>query len=218
MENLDHSGGMIEEKPSADLCQQLREGWNQALGGSLRHQSDWRIVEGGTWNWTNEGVTVHKDGGEWAGFAWQACGPQALGQLRNFLAETTVKGRADAAGLSFGPFKDFLVPVNDSTGPRRLQVEVDGGSGTWGLRADDLLAGVLGLKALQAEDVTFSALTVYRFASSCRLSVIVTCYRYVQRLRIALQNWCSQQLASGALEILVVNPESPDGTTEHLAA
>ena len=234
MEDPRDATEMIEKSTPADACQQLDDCWNKALSGSRRHRSEWQVAEGGSWNWTNEGVTIRNDGAEWTGLAWQSCGPNVLGQLRNFLAETTVRGTAEAAGVSFGPFKDFLVPVNDATGPRRIQVEVDGDAGTWGLRVDgrlmirqwwdsgvhgtrDLLAGILTLKARRAEEVTFSDLAVHRFASSCRLSIIVTCYRYVQRLRIVLRNWCAQRLPSGAWEILVVNPQSPDGTAEHVA-
>lgn len=56
-------------------------------------------------------------------------------------------------------------------------------------------------------------------ASSCQLSVIVTCFRFLQRMRLTLRNWChqDQDLPSSAYEVLIVNPESPDGTREHLA-
>jgi glycosyltransferase involved in cell wall biosynthesis len=50
------------------------------------------------------------------------------------------------------------------------------------------------------------------------LSVIITCYRFLQRLRVTLRNWLHQELPSGAYEVLVVNPASPDGSHEHLAA
>ena len=55
--------------------------------------------------------------------------------------------------------------------------------------------------------------------NSCRLSVIMTCFRFLQRLKLALRNWChqDQDLPFGAFEVLIVNPESPDGTHEHLA-
>jgi hypothetical protein len=46
----------------------------------------------------------------------------------------------------------------------------------------------------------------------------MTCHRFLQRLRIALRNWCHQDLPSGAYEVLIVNPQSPDGTHEHIAA
>lgn len=54
--------------------------------------------------------------------------------------------------------------------------------------------------------------------NSCRLSVIMTCFRFLQRLKLALRNWCNQDLPFGAFEVLIVNPQSPDGTHEHLAA
>ena len=56
--------------------------------------------------------------------------------------------------------------------------------------------------------------------NSCRLSVIMTCYRFLQRLKLALRNWCyqDQDLPFGAFEVLIVNPQSPDGTHEHLAS
>src|SRR5271157_2823072 len=164
---------MTENSSSTDSCQQLAACWNKALNGSLQHRSEWQIAEGGSWNWTNEGVTIRNEGFEWSGLAWQACGPNTLGELRNFLAETTLRGTAEAAGLSFGPFKDFLVPVSGATGARRIQVEVDGDAGAWAFRTDgklmirewwdsaihgahDLLAGVLTLKARRVEEVTFS--------------------------------------------------------------
>ena len=52
----------------------------------------------------------------------------------------------------------------------------------------------------------------------CRLSVIITCFRFLKRLKLALRNWCHQDLHPSAFEVLIVNPESPDGTHEHLAA
>jgi glycosyltransferase involved in cell wall biosynthesis len=48
--------------------------------------------------------------------------------------------------------------------------------------------------------------------------VVTTCSRFLQRLRVSLANWCAQPLPMGGYEVLVVNPSSPDGTREHLAA
>jgi hypothetical protein len=45
----------------------------------------------------------------------------------------------------------------------------------------------------------------------------MTCFRFLKRLKLALRNWCHQDLPSSAFEVLIVNPESPDGTHEHLA-
>jgi len=82
----------------------------------------------------------------------------------------------------------------------------------------DLLNGPLALKAKNAETVLFQNLTLRPLLASCRLSVIMTCFRFLQRLRLALRNWCHQDLPFGAYEVLIVNPESPDGTHEHVAA
>lgn len=167
----------IDKSFSADACELLANSWADALRGSPQHRLQWEVAEGGSWNWTSDGIMLRNDGAEWSGLAWQECGPKILGRLRNFLIETTVRGKAEAAGLSFGPFKDFLVPINNDTEPKRIQVEVDGDGGTWGLRADgrlmtrqwwdsavngapDLLGGMLTLKAKRAEEVTFSDLAV----------------------------------------------------------
>lgn len=81
---------------------------------------------------------------------------------------------------------------------------------------EDLLNGTLALKTKGAGDVLFQDLTVRTLEASCSLSVIMTCHRFLQRMRLSLRNWCHQDLPSGALEVLVVNPQSPDGTHEHL--
>jgi glycosyltransferase involved in cell wall biosynthesis len=83
---------------------------------------------------------------------------------------------------------------------------------------EDLLNGTLTLKAKNAETVLFQNLSLHPLLAVCRLSVIMTCFRFVQRLRLALRNWCHQDLPSSAFEVLIVNPESPDGTHELLAA
>src|SRR6476659_9898923 len=83
---------------------------------------------------------------------------------------------------------------------------------------DDILGGALTLKAHKAEEVVFRDLSLHRFESSCRISVILSCYRLAQRLLVSLRNWCRQRLPAGALEVIVANPQSPDGTHEVVAA
>src|SRR5262249_12304622 len=117
----------------------------------------------------------------------------------------------------------------------RLHLEVDAAAGRWAFRVDgrlmescwwntdvrsviDLLDGTLTLKAKRAVNVSFRNLRIETFDASCRLSVIMTCTRFLQRLRVSLRNWCHQDLPTGTYEVLVVNPQSPDGTHEHLAA
>ena len=81
-----------------------------------------------------------------------------------------------------------------------------------------MLDGEPSLKALGPAQVTFTDVTVRRFPARCHLSVILTCHRFLQRLRIALLAWCRQDAPAGSFEVIVVNPASPDGTAEHLAA
>jgi hypothetical protein len=146
-----------------------------------------------------------------------------------------LSGAADAAGISFGDFKDFLVPVEAHMGERCLQVDIDAATNRWGFRVDgvrkerqwwdsgvhsvvDLLDGVLSVKARHADEITCREVMVRPYESSTRVSVIMTCYRFARRLHVALRNWCHQSVPSGALEVLVVNPESPDGTHQQIAA
>jgi len=175
------------------------------------------------------------NGEDWVWIEVPGYGVGSLSSLSNFLVQVTVSGNAAGAGISFGPFKDFLAPVDSGQGERLLQVEVDAQDGRWAFRADgrlmertrweaaigsvaDLLGGVLTLKAHKAEEVTFRDLGVRGFASSCRVSVILSCYRFAQRLHVALRNWCRQTLPAGAVEVIVANPESPDGTHGVVAA
>jgi glycosyltransferase involved in cell wall biosynthesis len=84
--------------------------------------------------------------------------------------------------------------------------------------AGDITSGVVTLKARHPEDVVFRDLAVHLFRESCKISVVITCNRFLQRLRVALRNWCHQDAPPGTYEILVVNPGSPDGTREHIRA
>lgn len=209
--------------------------WRQALDGFSAAQALWRIAEGGVCEWSGDGLRLHGADAEWAGVAWQRCGPDALGTLRNFMIEVTVSGKAGAAGLSFGPYKDFLIQLEPEVAPRRLQLEIDLDADRWLFRVDgqlmarqwwnsgvhsahDFTAGMLSLKARHLDHALFQNLTLHSFTSSCQLSVIMTCNRFLQRLRITLRNWCHQQIDCGMYEVLVVNPYSPDGAHEHLAA
>ncbi|WP_433727409.1 glycosyltransferase family 2 protein [Actinoplanes sp. CA-051413] len=53
--------------------------------------------------------------------------------------------------------------------------------------------------------------------TSARLSIVITCHRFLQRLRVSMRNWCAQDAPAGSFEILVADPHSPDGTREYLA-
>jgi Glycosyl transferase family 2 len=208
--------------------------WVEAAAGDPDARAQWQLDEGGGWSWERGGAVV-RGGHPWSALGWRRCEGAALAALGNFTVEVTVTGAAAAAGLSFGPYKDFLTALRPSMGPSRLQLEVDAAADRWSFRVDgrlvgrdwwdsavrgvgDLLDGRLTLKANHAEEVRFEDLAIHRFESSCRLSVIMICHRFLQRMRVTLRNWCHQELPSGAYEILVVNPQSPDGTHEHLAA
>ena len=174
-------------------------------------------------------MRLTSNGAEWATAEVERVRPS------NVVIDVGLAGSAEAAGISFGDFKDFLVPISIHAGERRLQLEMDATTKTWAFRADgvlmgrqwwdaavssadDLFDGVLTLKARYAEEVVFRELTIRPFESSPRVSIVMTCYRFAQRLRVALASWCRQQLPSGALEIIVVNPASPDATHEIVAA
>jgi hypothetical protein len=208
--------------------------WRLAREGDTASQAAWECY-GCAPSWDERGLTLRVTDGEWAISSWAYGGPAALAALGSGVVEVTVSGRAAAAGLSFGDFKDFLVELSPDGPPRRLQLQLDAESGTWLFRVDgqqaprrwwdaavggaaDLVAGTLSLKARHAEGVRFENLTLRAFASSCRLSVIITCHRFLQRLRVTLRNWCHQTLDGASYELLIVNPGSPDGTHEHLAA
>jgi hypothetical protein len=228
-------GSAVAEPDGSRLFKQLASEWAHAVAGDAEAQAQWWVGEGGGWGWQPDGVVLDGGGGDWAALAWRRGGAATLTELGNLLVEVTVDGTAEAAGLSFGPYRDFMVPVSPATGPRRLQLEIDAAAGCWAFRCDgrllgrhwwdaavatvrDLLDGVLTLKAYRPQGTCFRDLAVATFAASCRLTVVITCYRFLQRLRVSLRNWCHQELPSGSYEVLVINPASPDGTHEHLGA
>jgi hypothetical protein len=196
------------------------------------NRSDWSKRRG-RWQVREHLIAGHGDD-EWI---WIESKTHASARLRaagNFVLSVAVSGTAAAAGLSFGDYKDFLVPLNSAHGVR-LQLEVDANTRTWTFRVDgklmgrqwwdsaihsveDIFAGTLALKVHKAQEVVFRDLALHSFESSCRLSVIITCYRFAERLRVALRNWCLQSLPSGALEVIVANPQSPDRTHDVVAA
>ena len=225
---------VTQSEDAPDLASRLKIMWQRACTGDTQTLMEWRR-EGGRWEWQKDGVVATTSGVEWSNLEWQPWHRANLGARRNFVIEVTVSGKAEAAGLSFGPYKDFLSGLSDSKDTHRLQLEVDADAQRWALRVDgqlqnrcwwdaavhgteDLLDGVLTLKARHVQEIRFQDLALHHFRSSCKLSVIITCRRFVQRLRLALHNRCHSSLPHGALELLVVNPQSPDGTHEYLAA
>ena len=225
---------MTHDDPRARLAAGLTEAWADACAGAPGAQARLQTAEGGAWQWGLEGLQLSGSGAEWSGVTWDL-GSDALRELRNFAIEVSVSGKAGAAGLSFGPYKDFLVPLEPQAPPRRLQLEIDLEADRWAFRVDGraarrewwdagvtgvaaLATPLIGLKARHLDQVVFHDLAFHTFSSSCQLSVVITCNRFLQRLRVTLRNWCSQQIDRGSYEVLIVNPDSPDGTHEHLAA
>ena len=221
--------------PSSQAPWQFARGWQCALAGDPQMRARWQADQGGRWGWQADGLLIESTGTEWASFGWPECCNEDLQNLKNIVIGLTVSGKAQAAGLSFGHYKDFLADLDAPAGRRYLQLEVDFTAACWTFRVDgrlqnrrwwdsavrttaDLTGGTLLLKARGAEHVLFQDLTLHTFQASCQLSVVMTCYRFLQRLRVALRSWCHQSLPSGAYEVLIVNPGSPDGTHEHLAA
>jgi hypothetical protein len=171
------------------LVQELSEEWDRALAGDGQARANWEIIEGGQWSWQEPAVCVTSSGSEWAAYQYSRCDPQVLRALRNFVVEVTVSGSAQAAGLSFGPYKDFLVELDPEMGRHRLQLKVDSVADAWDFRVDgqladrrwwdsavhttaDLVGGTLTLKARGVKDVRFQDLAIYTLLRSCELSVI----------------------------------------------
>ena len=209
--------------------------WQRCVEGDSSRQSKWKIAELGEWAWDQGGAVLRRSSSEWTWLARERDGLPNLRDIGIFVLEVSVSGKANAAGISFGAYRDFLTPLDGTSNKRRLQLEVDASAGTFAFRVDgtltprnwwdsairgtdDILDGHFTLKARGAEQVIFEDLRIHALTSSCRISVIMTCHRFQQRLRVCLRNWCNQNLPSGAYEILVVNPSSPDGTHELLAA
>lgn len=197
-----------------------------------RLQAEWRRSTAG------DALTLSGQDPQWLRHTWQACGRDELKQLGrgHFVIEATIRGASCAAGFSFGRQRDFLVPLTPSHAPSpdtalHLQLEVHASSGAWAFRvngalmprstrdaaitnAADIINGELALIARMPGQVTFSGFRVKPLDERCKLSVVMTCHRFQQRLRASLRHWCHQTLPAGALEILIVNPQSPDGTHE----
>jgi hypothetical protein len=211
----------------------LRAEWSQALAGESASQSYWQSPDAAAWSWRNGGLCLGDSGCEWSSVLWKLCDPTTWRRLPSFVLAVTVQGEGDHAGFSFGHFKDFLAEVKPQA--RRLQLELDGGTGQWRFRvdgqlmeatwwnsavtsADDILHETLMLKARWPREVTFTDFSLTLFAASCKISVVMTCSRFLQRLRLALRSWSHQESPGGLHEVMVVNAGNPDGTHEHLRA
>src|SRR5689334_22154301 len=111
---------MLAVTHSDALAERLTAGWRRALAGDASARAAWRTAEGGGWSWRRDGALL-QGGGEWSALRWEQCGATALRALRFFTVEVTVGGSARAAGISFGPYKDFLVALRPGA-ERRLRL------------------------------------------------------------------------------------------------
>lgn len=192
------------------------------------------MAAGARWDWNDGEVRLRGRGEEWAQLTWPAKFRNLIAERRNIALEATVAGRAAAAGFSFGEFKDFLADPGHSTRPRRLRLELDANTRLWTFYADghvmdrrwwdararsvdDLLEGTFSLKVRYGEDVTFSDLAVHAEPPVCHISVVVTCFRFANRLRVTLRNWSQQDLPAGSYEVLIAGPDGPEGPGDQLS-
>jgi hypothetical protein len=221
--------------PADQVSEACTQQWHRAIAGDPGARSEWRVAEGGNWSWSGDSLEVNGNGSEWSAMEWLRCDRRALEGLSNFVVEVTVSGERGYAGLSVGPYKDFLVELKPGAPGHRLQLRVDSSAGLWGLCVDgvyrerqwwdsaitgpaDVRSGTVTFKARNHGRIYFSDLAIRACSSRCRLSVILTCYRFLQRLRVSLRNWMHQSLDFGDHELLIVNPGSPDGTHDYLQA
>ena len=177
--------GEAQQLLGDSLVQALRLGWDRALAGDGQERANWRVVEGNEWSWQQNAVCAKSNGSEWSAYEYSRCDTQALRALRNFVVEVTISGRAEAAGLSFGPYKDFLAELSPHTDRHHLQLEVDGTTDNWTFRIDgqlaersqwnsavrntaDLVAGTLTLMVRGANCVAFRELALHTLHRSLR--------------------------------------------------
>lgn len=225
--------GQVERVNEEPAIRPAPIAWQPDQGEAL-DPADWRVLEGnGSWRRRASEVLLTDAGTDRNALALPEAARDALRANDEVAIEATIAGSAVCAGLSFGPDLDFLAPLPAGSWARRFSLELHADRDAWTFRVDGrlmppwldgtpgarrLLDGVPCLKAVMPREVAFTDVAVRRFSARCRLSVILTCHRFLQRLRIAMLAWCRQDAPTGSFEVIVVNPASPDGTAEHLAA
>lgn len=225
---------------SLDVRERLQAEWARCAAGDIASQARWRRDDDGASasdtgvSWTaTDGLTLAGGETRWRRVVWDACGPEVLARLGHCAIEVTIRGVSSAAGFGVGKQREFVTTLASPDAAHHLRLEVHASSGAWAFRvngalmarsardaavasAADILGGQLALTVRTPGRVTFSDFTVRPLDARCRLSVVMTCHRFQQRLRASLRHWCHQTLPAGALEVIVVNPASPDGTHELL--
>jgi len=73
------------------------------------------------------------------------------------------------------------------------------------------------LRAAQLRDAMWPRETVLGGAHfTPKVSILVTCFRYLKRFRFCLESLAGQDMPPGSIEVVVADPESPDGLADHL--
>ena len=176
------SAGSCEPAISVEerIAKQLMNEWNRSLDGDGQSRAHWRLVEGDGWSWEGNALCAGHCNSEWSAYQYSRCDPPTLRALKKFVVEVTVSGSGGAAGLSFGPYKDFLVELDPADGERHLRLEVDSSSDTWVFRVDgepaercwwdssvrdtaDLVGGTLAFKARRPKCARFRNLSIHAF-------------------------------------------------------
>ncbi|HTF37937.1 MAG TPA: hypothetical protein VK651_06490, partial [Blastocatellia bacterium] len=80
------------EPSNIQLNDVLEADWQGALAGDPQEQARWEIVDGGEWDWRDDGVRVKSAGPEWLAFAWRGWDSSAARELKNFVIEVTISG------------------------------------------------------------------------------------------------------------------------------
>ena len=150
--------------------------WQRAIADEPEARAQWK-PGGGQWSWCKDGIALISHCHEWCNVEWTIFDANTPTELSKFFVEITVTGRADAAGFSFGDYKDFLAKLEPGNDRKRLQLELDIPGGTWTFRVNgelqqpdqfnsavhgiqDLLNGAFRLKGHWAQEVYFQDFSI----------------------------------------------------------
>lgn len=171
------------------------------------------------------------------GAAWQYLplpGPvqELVAQGADVRLDLFVGGAAIAAGVTVGR-RRFAVPMDRRARPVHVSLEIgDRGARVgccvegrvteaWSSPADERDVageGVVSLAVFGGAQVEFTGLRAHVLDAPCDVSVVITCHKFAQRLRVALRSWAGQDAPAGSFEVLLVTPGNPDGAAEQFAA
>ncbi len=177
-------------------------------------------------------LQVPNPGADWRYLAFDSAVQELLSSGADLRVSFLLGGAAAAAGLRLGRER-YMVPLDKRARPLHVSLEIgDYGrkttftvegrlveawhSPTGILEEDDDKA--LSLAVFAGAQVEFSDIAVHAFDAPCAVSVVVSCHKFAQRLRVATQSWVGQDAPTGSYEVIVVTPGNPDGVSEQFAA